>query len=119
HRRSHLLLCLGGVSQIHRQHHQRRRGQRAVVYAVRGTTSPHPRVTPAKAGVHPEISRWIPAFAGTTPSEWSSRRKQMTEYIIDKSTVEAENAKHEASLRADYDSLGERLDRRGISIDAI
>ena len=43
----------------------------------------------------------------------------MTEYIIDKSTVEAENAKHEASLRADYDSLGERLDRRGISIDAI
>ena len=43
----------------------------------------------------------------------------MTEYIIDKSTVEAENAKQEANLRADYDSLGERLDRRGISIDAI
>jgi len=23
-------------------------------------------VTPAKAGAHPEISRWIPAFAGMT-----------------------------------------------------
>jgi L-rhamnose isomerase/sugar isomerase len=43
----------------------------------------------------------------------------MTEHMIDPSTVEAENAKHEAHLRTDYDSLGERLDRRGISIDAI
>ncbi|HEY8359947.1 MAG TPA: sugar isomerase, partial [Ramlibacter sp.] len=43
----------------------------------------------------------------------------MTEHMIDPSTVEAENAKHEAHLRTDYDSLGERLDRRGISIDTI
>jgi L-rhamnose isomerase / sugar isomerase len=43
----------------------------------------------------------------------------MTEHIIDPSTVEAENARREGHLRADYDSLGERLDRRGISIDAI
>lgn len=43
----------------------------------------------------------------------------MTEHIIDPSVVEAVNAKHEANLRADYDSLGERLDRRGIAIDAI
>jgi L-rhamnose isomerase/sugar isomerase len=43
----------------------------------------------------------------------------MTEHIIDPSTVEAENAKREADLRRDYDSLGERLDRRGIAIDAI
>lgn len=43
----------------------------------------------------------------------------MTEHIIDQSTVEAENAKRAAHLRTDYDSLGERLDRRGISIDAI
>ena len=43
----------------------------------------------------------------------------MTEHIIDPSVVQAENAKHDANLRADYDSLGERLDRRGISIDAI
>ena len=43
----------------------------------------------------------------------------MTEHIIDPSIVEADNAKHEANLRADYDSLGERLDRRGISIDAV
>jgi L-rhamnose isomerase/sugar isomerase len=43
----------------------------------------------------------------------------MTEHMIDPSVVEAENAKHEAHLRTDYDSLGERLDRRGISIDAI
>jgi L-rhamnose isomerase/sugar isomerase len=43
----------------------------------------------------------------------------MTEHMIDPSVVEAENAKHEANLRTDYDSLGERLDRRGISIDAI
>jgi L-rhamnose isomerase/sugar isomerase len=43
----------------------------------------------------------------------------MTEHMIDPSVVAAENAKHEANLRTDYDSLGERLDRRGISIDAI
>ena len=43
----------------------------------------------------------------------------MTEKIIEQSVVEAENAKREAHLRADYDSLGERLDRRGIAIDAI
>ena len=43
----------------------------------------------------------------------------MTEHIIDPSVVEAVNAKHEANLRADYDSLSERLDRRGIAIDAI
>jgi L-rhamnose isomerase/sugar isomerase len=43
----------------------------------------------------------------------------MTEHMIDPSVVEAENAKHEAHLRTDYGSLGERLDRRGISIDAI
>ncbi len=43
----------------------------------------------------------------------------MTEHIIDPSIVEAENSKREADLRRDYESLGERLDRRGISIDAI
>lgn len=43
----------------------------------------------------------------------------MTEHIIDPSTIEAENAKRLADLRTDYDSLGERLDRRGIAIDAI
>lgn len=43
----------------------------------------------------------------------------MTEHIIDPSIVEAENAKLSADLRTDYDSLGERLDRRGIAIDAI
>lgn len=43
----------------------------------------------------------------------------MTEHIIDPSIVEADNARHEADLRADYESLGERLDRRGIAIDAI
>lgn len=43
----------------------------------------------------------------------------MTEHIIDPSTVEADNAKREADLRRDYETLGERLDRRGIAIDAI
>ncbi|MBJ6988157.1 MULTISPECIES: L-rhamnose catabolism isomerase [unclassified Devosia] len=43
----------------------------------------------------------------------------MTEQLIAASTVEAENAKRSTDLRNDYDSLGERLDRRGISIDAI
>ena len=43
----------------------------------------------------------------------------MSEHIIDPAIVAADNAKHEANLRADYDSLGERLDRRGISIEAI
>jgi L-rhamnose isomerase / sugar isomerase len=43
----------------------------------------------------------------------------MTEHIIDASIVEAENAKRIADLNVDYDTLGERLDRRGISIDAI
>ncbi|WP_338722862.1 L-rhamnose catabolism isomerase [Devosia sp. XK-2] len=43
----------------------------------------------------------------------------MTEHIIDPSTIEAENARRAADLHVDYDTLGERLDRRGISIDAI
>jgi len=43
----------------------------------------------------------------------------MTEHIIDPSIVEAENASRETDLRTDYDYLGERLDRRGIDIDAI
>jgi len=43
----------------------------------------------------------------------------MTEHMIDASIVEAENAKREADLRVDYDTLGERLDRRGIDIEAI
>lgn len=43
----------------------------------------------------------------------------MTDYIIDTNIVEADNAKHLANLKADYDSLGERLDRRGIAIEAI
>ncbi|WP_193336570.1 L-rhamnose catabolism isomerase [Devosia beringensis] len=43
----------------------------------------------------------------------------MTEHIIDASVVEAENAKRIADLNVDYDTLGERLDRRGVDIDAI
>ena len=43
----------------------------------------------------------------------------MTEHIIDASIVAAENAKREADLRRDYETLGERLDRRGMAIDAI
>lgn len=43
----------------------------------------------------------------------------MTEYMIDTSVVEAENAKRVDDLHADYESLGERLDRRGIAIDDI
>lgn len=43
----------------------------------------------------------------------------MTEHIIDQSIVTADNASREADLRRDYETLGERLDRRGISIDAI
>jgi L-rhamnose isomerase/sugar isomerase len=43
----------------------------------------------------------------------------MTDTIIDQSTVEAENAKRLADLNVDYDTLGERLDRRGVAIDEI
>ncbi|WP_297105657.1 L-rhamnose catabolism isomerase [uncultured Devosia sp.] len=43
----------------------------------------------------------------------------MTEHIIDPSVVEAENASRAADLHVDYDTLGERLDRRGINIDAL
>jgi L-rhamnose isomerase/sugar isomerase len=43
----------------------------------------------------------------------------MTEHIIEPDIVEAHNAKLIDDLHADYDSLGERLDRRGIAIDAI
>lgn len=43
----------------------------------------------------------------------------MTEHIIDPSIIEAENASRAADLNVDYDTLGERLDRRGIAIDAI
>ncbi|MHA6298195.1 L-rhamnose catabolism isomerase [Devosia sp. CAU 1758] len=43
----------------------------------------------------------------------------MTEHIIDPSVIEAQNAARAADLHVDYDTLGERLDRRGIAIDAI
>ncbi|MFN4212136.1 MAG: L-rhamnose catabolism isomerase [Devosia sp.] len=43
----------------------------------------------------------------------------MTEHTIDPSIVEAENARRAADLNVDYDTLGERLDRRGIDINAI
>ncbi|HTN61050.1 MAG TPA: L-rhamnose catabolism isomerase [Devosia sp.] len=43
----------------------------------------------------------------------------MTDTIIDPTIVEASNAKLAANLRTDYDSLAERLDRRGVAIDAI
>ena len=43
----------------------------------------------------------------------------MTDTIIDQSTVEASNAERLADLNVDYDTLGERLDRRGFKIDDI
>jgi L-rhamnose isomerase/sugar isomerase len=43
----------------------------------------------------------------------------MSETIIDASVVEADNVRREADLKRDYETLGERLDRRGIAIDAI
>ncbi|MET3896810.1 L-rhamnose isomerase/sugar isomerase [Devosia sp. UYZn731] len=43
----------------------------------------------------------------------------MTDTIIDQSTVEASNAERLADLNVDYDTLGERLDRRGVAIDDI
>jgi L-rhamnose isomerase/sugar isomerase len=43
----------------------------------------------------------------------------MAEHIISSSVVEADNAERAADLRRDYETLGERLDRRGIAIDAI
>lgn len=43
----------------------------------------------------------------------------MTENIIDPSTIEAENSSRAADLHVDYDTLGERLDRRGVNIDDI
>lgn len=43
----------------------------------------------------------------------------MTEHIIDPSIIESENARLATNLRTDYDSLGERLDRGGIAIDAV
>src|SRR5690606_17851500 len=46
-------------------------------------------------------------------------RGHMTEHIIDPDIIDADNANRVADLRTDYDSLGERLDRRGISIHAI
>lgn len=39
--------------------------------------------------------------------------------MIDTSLIEGENAAREAALRADYDALGEHLDRRGIAIGTI
>ena len=43
----------------------------------------------------------------------------MTETIISADVVERDNAEREKALRRDYESLGERLDRRGIRIDDI
>src|SRR5690349_42743 len=43
----------------------------------------------------------------------------MSETIISTEIVDHDNATREADLRRDYETLGERLDRRGIAIDAI
>lgn len=43
----------------------------------------------------------------------------MSESIISAALVDKDNAARKASLERDYASLGERLDRRGIAIDAI
>ena len=43
----------------------------------------------------------------------------MTEQLIAGAVVEKHNAAREADLKRDYASLGERLERRGIAIDAI
>ena len=43
----------------------------------------------------------------------------MTDTMIDADIVAKDNAARETDLRRDYDSLGERLGRRGIAIDAI
>ena len=43
----------------------------------------------------------------------------MTERIISADVVEQDNAARAADLKRDYEALGERLDRRGIAIDAI
>lgn len=39
--------------------------------------------------------------------------------MIDKSTIEAENAKHADVLDIDFGNLAEKLDRRGVSIDTL
>ncbi|CAH2402388.1 L-rhamnose catabolism isomerase [Mesorhizobium escarrei] len=43
----------------------------------------------------------------------------MSETIISADIIDKDNAARAADLKRDYDSLGERLDRRGIAIDAI
>ena len=43
----------------------------------------------------------------------------MTEQLIAADVVEKDNAARKADLERDYAALGERLDRRGIAIDAI
>ena len=43
----------------------------------------------------------------------------MSETIISAEIVDKDNAARKANLERDYQSLGERLDRRGIAIDAI
>ncbi|TKT76122.1 L-rhamnose catabolism isomerase [Aquamicrobium sp. LC103] len=43
----------------------------------------------------------------------------MAEHVIASNLVERHNAAEKASLRRDYDALGERLYRRGIAIDAV
>ncbi|GLQ56930.1 L-rhamnose catabolism isomerase [Devosia nitrariae] len=43
----------------------------------------------------------------------------MHESIFDQSSIEKDNAAREATLRRDYETLGERLDRAGVAIDEI
>ena len=52
---------------------------------------------------------------------WGHKHKgeNMTDQLIDQSVVDAENARREIDLRRDYETLGERLDRQNIAIDAI
>ena len=99
HRRGGLFLRLRHVGQIDRQHRQCRCRQRPGFHAL-------------------SVVQRRDRQCDVVSSEQSMPRG-CNGTVIDTRLVEKDNAAREAALKRDYDALGERLDRRGIAIDAI
>ncbi|RUZ51361.1 hypothetical protein EN956_25000, partial [Mesorhizobium sp. M7A.F.Ca.CA.004.05.2.1] len=56
---------------------------------------------------------------GSAARIYFGRNQHLSESIISADLVDKDNAARKPNLERDYASLGERLDRRGIAIDAI
>ena len=84
---------------------------------MRAYCFPSTGVTPAKAGAHPEISRWIPAFAGMTPvSGWQRSERQKMEASM---SLDAQIATLRAEIAAATAAAGDETQIEAVRVSAL